>query len=279
MNLTANDESSFKDKLLSNKMNTARNSSDQNPATLVHVEDSNARASSSLAKRKLNTSRHLNYILSILCVILVCCLLIVILNNLRCLTALNCLKSSSSNESTVDTAAKETSSLSNKLTNKTAGKHDHKTDLIELKESFNSKWNSSRLPSSLKPYHYVISLKIDVYNKYFAGNCTIFFKCEEKTALLVVHSDSNLIFESAAYLPTVHETDPVNLNVTTRRLGVKSMETNLFFNYLIIELNSNEMFKKTHHYCVTFENFSSEITNNLKGLYFSSYNTNNGTVK
>jgi hypothetical protein len=277
MNLNS-DESNFKDKLLSIQMSTARKS-DRNTATLaVDPDVPLSSAFSSSQRNKLKSSKKLNIILSLVCLVLVCCLVFAILTNLRCLNTLTCLKSSSNNVSAIRMATTETlsSMLSNQLiNNNTQIKHDdHLTEL-----SFNSKWNSSRLPPNLTPYHYVISLKIDVYNKKFMGNCTIYFKCEEKTSLLVVHSDSNLIFESLVYLPVIHETDPANSNVTTRRLNVKSMETNLFFNYIIIELNSDEMFKKTHQYSVTFENFSSEITNNLKGLYMSNYNTNNGTVK
>jgi len=273
MNLSS-DESNFKDKLLSNQTSTAHNT-DRNPATLT-VDPDVALSS----QRKHKSSKQLNLILSLICLFLVCCLFIVILANLRCLNTLNCLKSSSNASLASMAITKTYSSFSNRLANQSETNHDnYMPDLSEINLSFNSKWNSSRLPLNLKPYHYIISLKIDVYNKKFTGNCTIFFKCKEKTSLLVVHSDSNLIFESIHYLPVIHETDPVNLNVTTRRLHVKSMETNLFFNYLIIELNSNETFKKTHQYSVKFENFYSEITNNLKGLYISNYNTNNGTLR
>ena len=41
----------------------------------------------------------------------------------------------------------------------------------------------------------------------------------------------------------------------------------------------NELFKKDVHYTVVFQNYYSEITNNLKGLYYSTYMTKNGILK
>ena len=238
-------EASFKDKLLNEKidMNIIKNTAmDSTSLTVVNN------------RRQLKSSKYLNYTLSILCLILIGCLIIIILNNIHCFNKLNCLKLNDLKQSNQSTLK------------------ELKNDGVEIEKlEFNSKWNNSRLPLQLKPLHYVISLKIDVLNKNFHGNCTIYFKSLHKTTLLVVHSDSNLIFKHN-YLPLIINTRQ------NKTLKVKSTDINKFFSYLIIELESDE-FKPTDQYSVHFEDFYSEITNNLKGIYLSSYNTNNGTTK
>jgi hypothetical protein len=229
---------------------------------------------------KLKSSKLLNYILSIICLILITSLLIIIITNLKCINKLKC-QTKINNESSLElnlitylptTTATTTNATTNTAITTTININD------DQQEQFNSKWNNSRLPKHLKPFHYDINLKIDVYNKSFVGNCTIHFKCLETTSLLVVHSDSNIIFLNKK-IPDIYEIDSNNFTHRIRKIYVNSVETNLFFNYLIIQLDSNELFKKDVHYTVVFQNYYSEITNNLKGLYYSTYMTKSGILK
>lgn len=253
-------ENSVRDKLLSEKIDM--NILQTNGA----AANANTCSAATSSEQQLKSSKYLNYMLSIICLFLISCLFIIIFTNFNCFHKLKCLQQAENpfNKSLDNGNSNLNFSISDQLS------------LYQYSSSdFNAQWNNSRLPLTLKPYHYVINLKIDVYNRSFSGDCTIYFKCLEQTQILVVHSDSNLEFE-AAYLPLVNEID--NNNRVVRRLNVKSMQKNLFFSYLIIRLDDGVFFKKSHSYFVEFKKFQSEITNNLKGIYYSSYSLN-GTIK
>ena len=144
-----------------------------------------------------------------------------------------------------------------------------------FEEKLNKNWNMSRLPDNIKPFNYKINLRIDVEQKQFSGSCTIKFVCLEQISFLVLHSDSNIQFEHANYLPRIYETS--NDSKLGRLLNLKSMTYNSFFTYLIIDLNDGEFFRKKRNYTIVFENFHSQIKNDLKGIYYGTYNSNNIT--
>ena len=146
------------------------------------------------------------------------------------------------------------------------------TKSVRLVES-NSKWNHSRLPVSLKPLSYEIALRIDVIEKKLQGNCTIRFECLQSTFLLVLHSEANILFQNAStkYFPRIVEIE------TDKSLEVKNIEVNAFYAYFIIELTETLQAGKT--YSVYFESYMSEIRNNLKGIYYSTYATKSGQQK
>ena len=148
---------------------------------------------------------------------------------------------------------------------------------LELTDITYAQYNNSRLPLNLIPELYLINLKIDVHNKMFYGNCTIFLNCTKQTSFIIVHSDSNLIFNSEFYLPQVHEYDQ-SFNLL-REIQVKYMKVNSFYQYLIIEIKDGYTFKENFLYSVRFSDFYSEITNNLKGIYYSTYTNKKGELK
>jgi hypothetical protein len=145
----------------------------------------------------------------------------------------------------------------------------------------NRTWNSSRLPSHLRPYYYNVDLRINVYEKKFQGNSTIRFTCFKTLPFVVIHSDTNLAFariNGSVVMPSIYEIreEGNSLNVKMKRqIDVKRMSYNSFFSYYVIELDKNELFRRQKKYMIVFEKFSSNITNNLKGIYYSTYTKNN----
>ena len=142
----------------------------------------------------------------------------------------------------------------------------------------NAKWNHSRLPDAFKPSEYTLDLKIDVIKREFYGNCSIIFHCSEDISILVLHSDVNIKFSSPSYLPNINE-----INADTREVigtvQVAKIEVNQFYTYIILVLKAGEKFKKNSSYSVLIENYYSVITNNLKGIYYSTYQTKEGLSK
>lgn len=138
----------------------------------------------------------------------------------------------------------------------------------------NSLWNHSRLPANFKPSLYTIDLRIDVTNKEFYGNCTIVMTCNKESSMLVVHSEENIVFSKTTPFPTIHELD-ADLNVIAN-LEVAKLEVNRFYTYAILVLQKGQMFKENCTYSVYFENYYSTITNNLKGIYYSTYAMKSG---
>lgn len=136
-------------------------------------------------------------------------------------------------------------------------------------------WNSSRLPANLVPSFYDMTLRINVHERSFTGNCSITFKCTEAISFVVIHTDTNIEFSSAHYVPKVFQ---LNKNGAARaQLKVKQMTYNRFFSYWVIELDDEKYFRSSKNYRITFENYFSNITNNLKGIYYSTYITQNQT--
>ncbi len=79
-------------------------------------------------------------------------------------------------------------------------------------------------------------------------------------------------------MPSIYEIreEGNSLNVKMKRqIDVKRMSYNSFFSYYVIELDKNELFRRQKKYMIVFEKFSSNITNNLKGIYYSTYTKNN----
>ena len=142
-------------------------------------------------------------------------------------------------------------------------------------EKLTKNWNSSRLPSNLKPYFYKIDLRIDVYNKSFSGNCSIKFTCLSSISFLVLHSETNIVFDGKDYLPKIYE-NRGELKYG-RELKVKQLTYNAFFSYVIIELEDGEYFRKNNNYTVLVVNYFSQIKNDLKGIYYGTCSTKNET--
>ena len=144
-----------------------------------------------------------------------------------------------------------------------------------FQEKLNKSWNNSRLPENLKPFYYKIDLRINVEKRKFIGSCSIKFRCLEKISFLVLHSEENIKFNKVNYLPKIYEgSSDLKLG---RLLNLKNMTYNSFFNYIIIELDDTEFFRKKRNYTVVFENYFSDIKNDLKGIYYGTYNSKNVT--
>ncbi len=141
----------------------------------------------------------------------------------------------------------------------------------------NLRWNHSRLPVNFKPSLYTLDLRIDVIKKEFFGNCTIQFECTKNAPFLVLHVAENIVFSESQPFPVITEIDS-DLNVV-EKLDVVKLEINQFYTYVIIILAEGTIFKQDRKYLVSFENYFSNITNNLKGLYYSTYNTEAGEVR
>lgn len=146
-------------------------------------------------------------------------------------------------------------------------------DAVE-KPKTNSIWNNFQLPSFFKPSYYSLDLKIDVEKREFYANCSIRFKCFKDNKFLVLHSGSNLKYMGANELPDIDQIDEFSHNVTGT-LSVEKIEINEFYSYIIIVLGRGQTFKKGQTYSVNFINYYSEITDNLKGIYYSTYMSNN----
>jgi hypothetical protein len=145
----------------------------------------------------------------------------------------------------------------------------------------NRTWNSSRLPGYLRPYYYNVDLRINVYEKKFQGNSSIRFTCFKTLPFVVIHADTNLAFATSngtVIAPTIYEIirEEASMNIRMKRqIDVKRMSYNSFFSYYVIELDKSELFRRQKKYMIVFEKFSSNITNNLKGIYYSTYTKNN----
>ncbi len=141
----------------------------------------------------------------------------------------------------------------------------------------NSKWNHSRLPVNFKPSLYTLEFRIDVINKEFYGNCTIQFECLKNAPFLVLHLGENIVFSESTPFPMITEIDSES-NVIGK-LDVVNLEMNQFYTYVIIVLAEKDSFKQGSTYLINFENYHSNITNNLKGLYYSTYATEDGEIR
>lgn len=78
------------------------------------------------------------------------------------------------------------------------------------------------------------------------------------------------------YKPRVFELK-LGAEALRNEIPVKRWDFNSFFGYYVVQLEDGRFFKKSKNYLIVFERFQSVITNNLKGLYYSTYVTKNQT--
>lgn len=134
-------------------------------------------------------------------------------------------------------------------------------------------WNDSRLPFNLKPYLYDVNLRINVYDKVFNGTASINFKCLKTISFAVIHSDPNLGYDfSAVKIYELMYNDQLG-----QMLQIKNITYNTFYSYFIFHLDNSFKFMSNRNYRIIFGNYNSTITNNLKGIYYSTYVANNVT--
>ena len=166
------------------------------------------------------------------------------------------------------------SSLSRKKSPCSSISHSRPNDPIESdQETGVTYWNDSRLPFNLKPYLYDVNLRINVYDKIFNGTASINFKCLETMSFVVVHSDPNLVLEfSAVKIYELTYNDQLG-----QEFKIKNITYNAFYSYFIFQLHNSFKFMSNRNYRIIFECYNSTITNNLKGIYYSTYVANNVT--
>ena len=183
--------------------------------------------------------------------------------------ATNVFLSSTLSKSSASDPTSPSSIISTEVTSKAA-----KNEIgHEIKPKLDSIWNNFQLPSFFKPSYYTLDLRIDVDLKQFVGNCSIIFKCFQDNTFLVLHADPNLKLTGENKFPVINQIDEFSHN-TTGQLTVDKIEINEFYSYIILVLKKGHTFKKDLSYSVNFVNYHSEITNNLKGIYYSTYMSN-----
>ncbi|CAL9697081.1 unnamed protein product [Knipowitschia caucasica] len=126
-------------------------------------------------------------------------------------------------------------------------------------------WDQYRLPKSLVPDHYHLSLwprlTTDEIGMYiFTGESSVVFKCVMDTNLILIHSNK-LNYTKAPVLEGVNGTAP----------DIKMHWLQTVTQYLVIELDGT--LKKDHSYRLSTE-FRGELADDLGGFYRSEYMEN-----
>ncbi|XP_069131189.1 aminopeptidase N-like [Argopecten irradians] len=123
-----------------------------------------------------------------------------------------------------------------------------------------------RLPDNMKPYHYDITIRPELYNDKpetftFSGRVDIFMNCIKATKNITVHSGSQVITQT----PSVRLVNNTGGRADPGVIGTARDDARQF---LIIMLDTyltiGEQYSLTLH-------FTANLTDNLIGLYLSSY--------
>ncbi|XP_062439841.1 aminopeptidase N [Rhea pennata] len=131
----------------------------------------------------------------------------------------------------------------------------------------NNLWNQWRLPTTLKPESYEVTLrpflKPNNNQMYiFTGNSTVVFVCEEPTDIILIHSNKlNYTMQGAFHtsLQAVNGSSPPAITKTW-------LETTT--QYLVVQLAAQ--LQKGHYYRL-FSIFTGELADDLAGFYRSEY--------
>lgn len=257
-------------------MNMIRNEANLNNNN--NADDEDEPRTKLVDKRRMTLLKSKKWIilLILLCLILFFGLIISFIKNSQCNNEKNNKEDTNSDYNLI-------SDLNKNVNNKQQSKPQSKWADEVLDNNLNNYWNESRLPSNLIPSHYDINLRINVNDRYFIGSCSIQFYCLKSIRFLVLHSDTNIMLNG---LPKIYKTTRKNITFeddnkiidsTIQQLKVKGIKTNAFYQYIIVELADNYEFEANNNYTVFIENFSSKIGNNLKGIYYSTYNQKNAT--
>lgn len=129
-------------------------------------------------------------------------------------------------------------------------------------------WENFRLPTDLKPSHYVLSIRTDIHQGIFAGNITIHFGCLQSTDIILLHTkELNYSVESFRFVTEGgNEVVPLNGPPTF-------YEEN---DYLVLRtlspLEQGERYSLSMQYVAKFNA-------NLLGLYQGKYVTSQGATE
>uniref|UniRef100_A0A8D3DIL8 Aminopeptidase n=1 Tax=Scophthalmus maximus TaxID=52904 RepID=A0A8D3DIL8_SCOMX len=137
----------------------------------------------------------------------------------------------------------------------------------------NEPWDKYRLPKSLVPNHYNVTLwprltPDETTGLYiFTGESSVEFRCAEDTNLILIHSNklnyTKLENGQYAMLTAVSKADAPS---------IKSSWLQSVTQYLVLQLNGNLMKDHTYHLSTRF---TGELADDLGGFYRSEYMENN----
>ncbi|NXE69940.1 AMPN Aminopeptidase, partial [Calcarius ornatus] len=133
-------------------------------------------------------------------------------------------------------------------------------------------WNQWRLPTTLKPEFYEVSLqpflKPDANNMYiFKGNSSVVFLCEEATDLILIHSKNLNYTMHGSFHATLQAEDGGSAPAISRTW----LETPR--QYLVVQLKAP--LQKGQRYRLS-SNFTGELADDLAGFYRSEYTDDAG---
>ncbi|NXM58312.1 AMPN Aminopeptidase, partial [Illadopsis cleaveri] len=136
----------------------------------------------------------------------------------------------------------------------------------------NNPWNRWRLPTTLKPESYKVSLqpflKPDANNMYiFKGNSSVVFTCEEATDLILIHSNKLNYTMQGSFHATLQAVD----GGTAPAISRTWLETPT--QYLVVQLTSS--LQKGQRYRLS-SSFTGELADDLAGFYRSEYTDESG---
>ncbi|NXL72438.1 AMPN Aminopeptidase, partial [Leptocoma aspasia] len=136
----------------------------------------------------------------------------------------------------------------------------------------NNPWNRWRLPSTLKPEFYEVSLqpflKPDANNMYiFKGNSSVVFMCEEATNLILIHSKKLNYTMQGSFHATLQAEDGGKTPAITRTW----LETPT--QYLVVQLGAP--LQQGQRYRLS-SSFTGELADDLAGFYRSEYTDDSG---
>ncbi|XP_076261185.1 endoplasmic reticulum aminopeptidase 1-like isoform X2 [Rhynchophorus ferrugineus] len=122
-------------------------------------------------------------------------------------------------------------------------------------------WNNVRLPTTLKPSKYNLTIHPNLTTLEVRGQVYIEFHCEKDTHFIVLHSQNLTIMDKLVQDKRGH-----NLTI------VKILE---YADGQQLYIETREKFKKRHNYTLTIR-FNTKLNKNPTGFYISSYTTSDG---
>lgn len=136
----------------------------------------------------------------------------------------------------------------------------------------NNPWNRWRLPTTLKPEFYEVSLqpflKPDANNMYiFKGNSSVVFTCEEATNLILIHSNKLNYTMQGSF----HATLQAEGGGTAPAISNTWLETPT--QYLVVQLETP--LQQGQQYRLS-SSFTGELADDLAGFYRSEYTDESG---
>ncbi|NXF23049.1 AMPN Aminopeptidase, partial [Rhodinocichla rosea] len=136
----------------------------------------------------------------------------------------------------------------------------------------NNPWNRWRLPTTLKPEFYEVSLhpflKPDANNMYiFKGNSSVVFLCEEATDLILIHSKNlNYTMQGSFHATLQAEDGGVAPAISRTWLETPTQ-------YLVVQLGAP--LQRGQRYRLS-SSFTGELADDLAGFYRSEYTDDSG---